>query len=60
MVVTGFNETALKLLKDWQCVLPQDLSFAPNIKGHALVDLVQKGLLYHAHEQRVRQVCGAR
>jgi hypothetical protein len=36
---------------------PQTLPFAPHIKAHALVSLVQKGLQYHEIEQSLDQVC---
>lgn len=32
---------------------PQSLPFAPHIKTHALVSLVQKGLYYHELEQSI-------
>lgn len=35
---------------------PQNLPFAQNIKTHALVSLVQKGLQYHELEQLVDRV----
>lgn len=35
---------------------PQSLPFAPYIRNHALVSLVQKGLQYHEIEQSLDQV----
>lgn len=51
----GHGEAAAKLQRDW-LVDPQTLPFAQRIKTHALVSLVQKGLLYHQIEQSVGQV----
>ena len=45
----------MKLQRDWQ-LDPQSLPFAHRIKTHALVSLVQKGLLYYQVEQEVVQV----
>ena len=37
---------------------PQQLEFAPNVKGHALVSILQRGLLWHEAERRAAaQVC---
>lgn len=36
---------------------PQSLPFAPYIKTHALVSLVQKGLQYHEMESSLDKVC---
>ena len=44
--MTGYAEAAVKLQRDWD-VNAQDLPFAKNVKGQALVSLVQKGLRYH-------------
>ena len=35
---------------------PQNLPFAPSIKTHALITLIQKGLQYHELEQLVDKV----
>ncbi|KIV98226.1 hypothetical protein, variant 1 [Exophiala mesophila] len=43
---SGYGEAAVKLQRDWK-VDAETLSFAKQIKGHALVSLVQKGLRYH-------------
>ncbi|KAL2395230.1 hypothetical protein ABEF93_002451 [Exophiala dermatitidis] len=43
---SGYAEAAVKLQRDWR-VDAESLPFAKNIKGHALVSLVQKGLRYH-------------
>ncbi|KIW45629.1 hypothetical protein, variant 1 [Exophiala oligosperma] len=43
---SGYADAAVKLQRDWK-VDAENLSFAKNIKGHALVHLVQKGLRYH-------------
>ncbi|KAK5053087.1 hypothetical protein LTR84_002061 [Exophiala bonariae] len=43
---SGYGEAAVKLQRDWR-VDAESLPFAKNIRGHALVSLVQKGLRYH-------------
>jgi hypothetical protein len=42
------------LQRDWN-LDPQSLPFASHVRAHALVSLVQKGLLYHELEQTVDQ-----
>ncbi|GLB04839.1 hypothetical protein AtubIFM57258_010859 [Aspergillus tubingensis] len=46
---SGHGEAALTLQRAWNRD-PQSLPFAPYIKTHALVSLVQKGLQYHELE----------
>jgi hypothetical protein len=43
------------LQREWNAD-PQKLPFAPYVKPHALITLVQKGLQYHELEQLVDQV----
>lgn len=52
---SGHGEAAVKLQRDW-LLDPQTLPFAQNIKTHALVSLVQKGLQYYQIEQTLDQV----
>ncbi|KAE8348788.1 hypothetical protein BDV28DRAFT_77697 [Aspergillus coremiiformis] len=47
---SGQGEAAVTLQRAWNHD-PQSLPFAPYIKTHALVSLVQKGLQYHELEQ---------
>lgn len=54
-LVQGHGEAAVKLQRDWISD-PQTLPFAQNIKTHALVGLVQKGLQYYEIEQSINQV----
>jgi hypothetical protein len=51
-VFTGLGEAAVMLQRAWNHD-PQSLPFAPHIKTHALVSLVQKGLYYHELEQSI-------
>ncbi|KAI9741378.1 MAG: hypothetical protein M1834_003095 [Cirrosporium novae-zelandiae] len=44
---SGYSEAATKLQRDWNQPDPQSLPFASHIKTHALVALVQRGLLYY-------------
>ncbi|PLB34539.1 WD40 repeat-like protein [Aspergillus candidus] len=46
---SGHGEAAVTLQRAWNRD-PQSLPFAPHIKTHALVSLVQKGLQYHELE----------
>ncbi|RFU31886.1 hypothetical protein B7463_g4495, partial [Scytalidium lignicola] len=48
-----YRETALKLQKEWNVQDPQHLSFAPHVKNHALVAVLNKGLLFNAVEREV-------
>lgn len=52
---SGHGDAAVKLQRDW-LLDPQSLPFAPNIKTHALVSLVHKGLQYHQIEHSLDQV----
>lgn len=52
---TGHGEAALTLQRAWNRD-PQSLPFAPYIKTHALVSLVQKGLQYHELEHSLDRV----
>jgi hypothetical protein len=45
------RETAVKLQNEWQIEDPQQLDFAPHVKHHALVTVLQKGLLYREAEK---------
>ncbi|KAL2009755.1 hypothetical protein VTN00DRAFT_5562 [Thermoascus crustaceus] len=51
---SGLGEAAVMLQRAWNPD-PQALPFAPYIKTHALVTLVQKGLQYHEIEQSLDQ-----
>ena len=48
--------TAVKLQAEWDTVDPQSLDFAPHVQSHALVHLLQRGLLFHEAERRATQV----
>lgn len=52
----GYGEAAVKLQRDWK-VDAESLPFAHNIKGQALVSLVQKGLRYHHLSLTIDEVC---
>ncbi|KAI4249887.1 MAG: hypothetical protein LQ352_005504 [Teloschistes flavicans] len=51
---SGHGDAAVKLQRDWNQD-PQSLPFAPHIKTHALVRLVQKGLQYYEIERSLHQ-----
>jgi hypothetical protein len=46
----GHAQTAARLQRDWGRGDPEKLAFAPLIRTHALVHLLQKGLRYHELE----------
>ncbi|KAI9766302.1 MAG: Transducin (beta)-like 1 X-linked receptor 1 [Geoglossum umbratile] len=50
----GYGEVAVRLQRDWN-LDPEALPFASHVRSHALVSLVQKGLLYHEIEQAIDQ-----
>lgn len=52
----GHGDAAVSLQRAW-FPDPQTLPFAPYIKTHALVSLVQKGLQYHEMESSLDKVC---
>ena len=52
---SGLGEAAVMLQRAWN-EDPQSLPFAPYIKAHALVSLVQKGLHYHELEHSIDKV----
>ncbi|POR38992.1 F-box-like/WD repeat-containing protein TBL1X [Tolypocladium paradoxum] len=48
----NYRETAAKFQKEWHVKEPhRDLEFARHVKGHALVSVVNRGLLYYALER---------
>ena len=51
----GHGEAAVKLQRDW-VLEPQLLPFADNVKAHALISLIQKGLQYHEIERSLKDV----
>lgn len=58
--VADYRETAAKFQKEWHVKEPhRDFPFAPHVKGHALVSVVNRGLLYYALEREyaINQVC---
>jgi len=52
-----YRETATKLQSEWNLEDPQTLEFAPHVGNHALVAVLQRGLLYHEAERLLAQVC---
>ncbi|KAK7422020.1 hypothetical protein QQZ08_009668 [Neonectria magnoliae] len=48
----NYRETAAKFQKEWHVKQPhRDFAFARHVKSHALVSVVNRGLLYHALER---------
>lgn len=51
-----YRETAAKLQKEWRIQAPhRHFDFAPNVKNYALVDLLNKGLVYQGLERDYAQ-----
>ena len=54
----GYTESALRLQKEWGVQDPQkEFDFAPHVTNHALVSVLNKGLLYNASERESTRVC---
>ncbi|KAF9877663.1 WD g-beta repeat containing protein [Colletotrichum karsti] len=52
MLESNYRETAVKLQKEWHCPQPhRQFDFANHVKSHALVSIINKGLLYQALER---------
>jgi hypothetical protein len=51
-----YKDTAVKLQSEWDVEDPQKLDFAPNVKDHALVSILQRGLLYNEAERKAALV----
>ncbi|CAD6499546.1 BgTH12-03657 [Blumeria graminis f. sp. triticale] len=51
LIESDYPETAVRLQKEWNMQDPQLLSFAPHVQPHALVSLLNRGLLYNMHER---------
>ncbi|KAK0386542.1 hypothetical protein NLU13_6377 [Sarocladium strictum] len=48
----NYRETAAKLQKEWHIKEPhRDFDFARHVKGHALVNVINRGLLYNGLER---------
>ncbi|KAM0353638.1 hypothetical protein ACHAPU_001651 [Fusarium lateritium] len=48
----NYRETAAKFQKEWDVKQPhRDFAFARHVKSHALVSVINRGLLYHALER---------
>lgn len=54
-MIPGLGDAAVMLQRAWNHD-PQSLPFAPYIRTHALVSLVQKGLQYHELEKSLDKV----
>lgn len=52
-----YSETAVRLQKEWNIQDPQQLPFAPHVTNHALVAVLNRGLLYNVQERELTQVC---
>ncbi|KAI0161549.1 WD40 repeat-like protein [Xylariaceae sp. FL1272] len=56
LIEGNYRETAVKFQKEWHVQDPhRDLDFAPNVKSHALVNVLNKGLLFQSLEREHTQ-----
>jgi transducin (beta)-like 1 len=53
---SDYRETAARLQKEWNVQDPQQLPFAPHVTHHALVAVLNRGLLYNLQERDLEQV----
>lgn len=50
--ITDYRETAAKFQKEWRVQKPhRDFPYARHVKSHALVSVINRGLLYYALER---------
>lgn len=52
LIELDYFETAVRLQKEWNVKDPQELPFAPHVQPHALVSILNRGLIYNMHERR--------
>ncbi|KAF8856479.1 hypothetical protein BDZ45DRAFT_675468 [Acephala macrosclerotiorum] len=52
-----YRETAARLQKEWNIRDPQTLPFAAHVDHHALVGVLNRGLLYNSKERDTTKVC---
>ncbi|KAI5863497.1 WD40 repeat-like protein [Durotheca rogersii] len=56
VLVADYRETAVKFQKEWHVEEPhRQLDFAQHVKSHALVNVINKGLLYNSLEREHAQ-----
>lgn len=52
LTLTDYRETAAKFQKEWHVREPhRQFDFAPHVKSHALVSVLNRGLSYYALER---------
>lgn len=52
LIELDYCETAIRLQKEWNMEDPRRLPFAPYVPSHALVSILNRGLIYNMHERR--------
>ncbi|KAI1376046.1 WD40 repeat-like protein [Hypoxylon crocopeplum] len=56
LIEGNYRETAVKFQKEWHVEKPhRELDFAQHVKSHALVNVINKGLLYNSLEREHAQ-----
>ncbi|KAH7351055.1 WD repeat protein [Rhexocercosporidium sp. MPI-PUGE-AT-0058] len=56
LVESDYKETAVRLQQEWNIQDPQQLPFAPHVTNHALVAVLNRGLLYNVQERDLTQL----
>ncbi|KAH6712902.1 WD repeat protein [Leptodontidium sp. 2 PMI_412] len=56
LVESDYKETAVRLQQEWNTQDPQQLPFAPHVTNHALVAVLNRGLLYNVQERDLTQL----
>ncbi|KAE8445476.1 hypothetical protein EG329_013366 [Mollisiaceae sp. DMI_Dod_QoI] len=51
LLESDYRDTAVRLQKEWNIQDPQQLPFAPHVDAHALVRVLNRGLLYNGQER---------
>lgn len=56
LALADYRETAAKFQKEWHIKEPhRHFEFAPHVKSHALVSVINRGLIYHSLERQYAQ-----
>ena len=54
--LADYRETAAKFQKEWHIQEPhRHFEFAPHVQSHALVSVINRGLIYHSLERQYAQ-----
>ena len=57
LALADYRETAAKFQKEWHVKEPhRQFDFAPHVKSHALVSVINRGLIYNSLERQYTQI----